>query len=191
MFGWFRRNITKGSLEGVKAAALLPIAIRTIVKEATPALKGASRASRAILPITLTISALTILAAENRLDELANQVCSLGLGTAGAAIGSVIGAAGGPIGMIIGAGLGGFIGGWLGEWGYKKFKTWFFTEDEDGVRPIDRIANALKQATDKLKALTQISAIIIKGQNDALRAMLLMRGQRRGGEGLGMGGGKG
>ncbi|RPA96495.1 hypothetical protein L873DRAFT_1845412 [Choiromyces venosus 120613-1] len=107
---------------------------------AKPGLIIASRAPRSVIPIALPVSALTILAAENRLDELGNQVCSLGLGTAGLAIGGAIGVVGGLIGVIIGR--------MLGEQGYEKFKRWLFTEDEDGVRPIDKIANTPSQATD-------------------------------------------
>jgi phage tail tape-measure protein len=135
----------------------------------------------------MTLSAIQILLAENKMDQFANEVCSLALGAAGAAIGTSIGVFGGPLGMIIGAGIGGVLGGLMGDWAHGKIKEWLFTEGEDGVRPIDRIADKFRAATNILNAVAEVLKMIMRGQADVLGA-LLEHWRRRGG---GLGGGSG
>jgi len=118
------------------------------------------------------------------MDQFANEVCSLALGAAGAAIGSSIGILGGPLGMIIGAGIGGILGGLMGDWAHGKIKEWLFTEGKDGVRPIDRIADKFRAATDILKVVAEVLKMLMRGQADILLA-LLEHGRRRGGLGGG------
>ncbi|PWW75499.1 hypothetical protein C7212DRAFT_197902, partial [Tuber magnatum] len=154
------------------------------VNASKPALGVASRGSRALLPLSLAISGLCVLAAENKMEELGRQVCALALGSAGAAIGGAIGVLGGPIGMVLGATLGGIAGGLLGDCGFSKFRDWLFTKGEDGVSPIDRIADKLKAATDKLRIAVEISSIIVRGHTEVLGVLL---GKFRGMGGLGSG----
>jgi len=120
------------------------------------------------------------------MDKFANEVCALTLGVAGAAIGSVIGAPAGPPGMIIGAGVGGVSGGLLGDWVYGEVKEWLFREGEDGVRPIDRIAEKFRAATDTLKVVAEVIAMIMHGQAESFAA-LLEHWRRTGGLGSGPG----
>ncbi|KAG0132030.1 hypothetical protein HOY82DRAFT_484297 [Tuber indicum] len=162
------------------------VPLKNQVKAADPVLGPASKGSRALIPLSLTISALCVLAADNKMDELAKQICSVALGSAGAAIGSAIGILGGPVGMVVGAALGGIAGGLLGDFGYAKFKEWLFTEGEDGVRPIDRIADKLRAATDMLRVVAEISSIIMRGRTEVFKA-LLEKWRRMGG----LGGGRG
>jgi len=118
------------------------------------------------------------------MDQFANEVCSLALGAAGAAIGSSIGILGGPLGMIIGAGVGGILGGLMGDWAHGKIKDWLFTKGKDGVRPIDRIADKFRAATNILNAVAEVLKMLMRGQADILLA-LLEHGRRRGGLGGG------
>ncbi|KAG0634194.1 hypothetical protein HOY80DRAFT_1005373 [Tuber brumale] len=134
------------------------------------AVGAASRGPNALLPQNPAMSILRVLAAENKIDELANQICRMALGTTGAAIGGTIGRLGGPVGMIIGAALGGIVGGMLGDLGYAEFKRWLFTEGEDGVRPIDRVAGKLRAATDILRAAAEVEAVIASGQREVFSA---------------------
>ena len=120
------------------------------------------------------------------MDQFANEVCTLALGAAGAAIGSAIGAFGGLPGVIIGSGVGSILGGLLGDWVHSKIKEWLFTEGEDGVRPIDRIADKFRAATNTLKVVSEVIAIIMRGQGEVLAA-LLENWRRVGGLGSGPG----
>ncbi|CUS11677.1 unnamed protein product [Tuber aestivum] len=180
------QHVRKNPSTVLKTIICGPLKIVELVKTARPGLSAASKGSRALIPLTLTISAFCVLAAENKIEELANQVCSLALGSAGAAIGGAIGGLGGPIGMVIGAIVGGIAGGVLGEYGWGEFRKWLFTEGEDGVRPIDKIADKLKAATDKLRILTEVSSIIIHGHKAVFGALLKnWRGMGGLGEGSG------
>ena len=120
------------------------------------------------------------------MDQFANEVCSLALGGAGAAIGTLIGALGGPLGMAIGAGIGGGVGGLVGDWAHGKIKEWLFTEGNDGVRPIDRIADKFRAATDILKVVAEVLKIIMHGQAGVL-GKLIESWRRMGGLGGGSG----
>ncbi|KAG0132027.1 hypothetical protein HOY82DRAFT_606992 [Tuber indicum] len=75
------------------------------------------------------MSALHVLTAENKLAELANQICCTAPGTTGAVIGSTI----------------------VGE---------------DGVRPIDRIADRLRTETDTPRAVAEVEAVVAPGQRE-------------------------
>jgi len=165
------QNFPMDPISVLKTTICSPIFIENIVK-ATGPLKVVSRSSNALIPVTLTLSTIQILLAENKMDKFANEVCSLTLGVAGAAIGSVIGAPAGPPGMIIGAGVGGVSGGLLGDWVYGEVKEWLFTEGEDGVRPIDRIAEKFRAATDTLKVVAEVIAMIMHGQAESFAALL-------------------
>ncbi|KAG0634193.1 hypothetical protein HOY80DRAFT_544145 [Tuber brumale] len=166
----------------LRAVTCAPILIMDIIKAAKSALGPASRSSRALeptirgsralIPLSLAISALCVLAAENKIDELAKQTCIVAFGSACSAIGSAIGVLGGPVGMIVGAAIGGAAGGLLGEFGYSMFKKWLFAKGEDGVRPIDRIADKLKAATDMLRVMMEISSIIARGQTEVFKVLL-------------------
>jgi len=142
---------------------------------ASLAVRTASRSPNALLPRNPAVSILRVLAAENKIDELANQICCMALGTTGAAIGGAIGGLGGPIGMVVGAALGGIVGGILGDLGYAEFKQWLFTEGEDRFRPIDRVAGKLRAATDILRAAAEVEAVIASGRREVFSA------NRRGG----------
>jgi len=106
------------------------------------------------------------------MDQLANVVCSLALQAAGAAIGSSIGVLCGLPGMVIGAGIGGVLGWYMGNWAHGKIKDWLFTEGKDGVRPIDRIADKFRAATDILKVVAEVLKIIMRGQAEVLGELL-------------------
>jgi len=106
------------------------------------------------------------------MDEFANVVCSLTLGAIGAAIGSSIGVFGGLPGMIFCSGVGAFLGGQMGELVHDKIKEWLFTKGEDGVRPIDRIADKFRAATDILKVVAEVLKIIMRGQAEVLGELL-------------------
>ena len=163
----FIRNIASPSFPPSPPPTLLTIQ----VKVAGP-LKVVSRSSQALVPVTLTLSAIKILLAENKMDQFANEVCSLALGAAGAVIGSAIGVFGGLPGMVICAGAGSVLGGLLGDWVHGKIKVWLFTEGKDGVRPIDRIADKFRAATDTLRVVSEVIAIIMRGQAEVFTALL-------------------
>jgi len=74
--------------------------------------------------------------------------------------------------MIIGAGVGGALGGLMGDWVHGKIKDWLFTKGKDGVRPIDRIADRFRAATDILKVVAEVLKIIMNGQAEVLRALI-------------------
>lgn len=86
--------------------------------------------------------------------------------------------------MIIGAGVGSFLGGLMGDWVHGKIKEWLFTEGKDGVRPIDKIADKFRAATNILKVVSEVIAMIMRGQAEVLAALLE---HRRGMGGLGSG----
>ncbi|PUU78231.1 hypothetical protein B9Z19DRAFT_1065251 [Tuber borchii] len=192
MFSFFKR-LKDGLSQGFQRLRTVcqnspvnPIwALKASVKAAGP-LRVVSRSSRAIVPVTLTLSAIQILLAENKMDQFANEVCTLALGAAGAAIGSSIGVVGGLPGMIIGAGVGSFLGGILGDWVHGKIKEWLFTEGKDGVRPIDKIADKFRAATDTLRVVSEVIAIVMRGQAEVFAA-LLQHWRRTGGLGGGPG----
>ena len=72
---------------------------------------------------------------------------------------------------------------------YGKVKVWLFTpQGEDGVRPIDRIAEKFREATDTLRVVAEVITIIMRGQAEAFAALL--EHWRRVGE-LGLGRGPG
>ena len=72
---------------------------------------------------------------------------------------------------------------------YGKVKERVFTpQGEDGVRPIDRIAEKFREATDTLRVVAEVITIIMRGQAEAFAALL--EHWRRVGE-LGLGRGPG
>ncbi|RPA96490.1 hypothetical protein L873DRAFT_1230902 [Choiromyces venosus 120613-1] len=107
-----------------------------------------SGCSGALPFVSIAISAICVAVAEDKLDELATQICSLIFGLSGAAIGSWIGTLGGPVGMLIGGMVGGIVAGFLGEWAYRWLKKLLLEKGVDGVSPIDRIADAVREKVD-------------------------------------------
>ena len=70
---------------------------------------------------------------------------------------------------------------------YGKVKEWLFTpQREDGVRPIDKIAEKFREATDTLRVVAEVIAIIMRGQAESFGA-LLEHWRRVGGLGSGPG----
>ena len=56
---------------------------------------------------------------------------------------------------------------------YGKTKVWLLTpQGEDGVRPIDRIAEKFREATDTLRIAAEVITIIMRGQAEAFTALL-------------------
>ena len=74
--------------------------------------------------------------------------------------------------MIIGSGVGSFLGGLMGKWMHGKIKKWLFTKGKDGVRPIDRIADKFRAATDTLRVVSEVITIIMRGQAEVFTALL-------------------
>jgi len=74
--------------------------------------------------------------------------------------------------MIFCAGVGSVLGGVLGDWVHGKIKEWLFTEGKDGVRPIDKIADKFRAATDILRVVAEVIPIIMRGQGEVFAALL-------------------
>ena len=74
--------------------------------------------------------------------------------------------------MIIGSGAGSILGGLIGKWVHGRIKEWLFTEGKDGVRPIDRIAEKFRAATDTLRVASEVITIIMRGQAEVFTALL-------------------
>ncbi|CUS11676.1 unnamed protein product [Tuber aestivum] len=127
--------------KALKVVTGLIFFVRGLAKAAGP-LRLAGTVSRGFLPLSIATSILSVLIAEDKIDELAKEVCSLALGFAGSVIGGAVGGLCSPIGAYVGFWVGGAIGGLLGWWVYARLKG-LFTEGMDGVRPIDRIVDRL------------------------------------------------